>query len=251
MKISIITVTLNNENFLQGTIDSVISQHHKDIEYIIVDGGSNDDSDKIIANAVAKYGDIIKFYTLPANGVYNAINYGIKMATGDVIGLLHGNDRFAATDILTLVNIAFKDDSCKAVFGDVYYVNPSSRKRVRNYSSRGFTPEKLKSLFAPPHPSLFLRRKVYETFGLYKEYYATAADFEYMTRILGKEKIKYKYIPVEMVEMTAGGMSGTLYNRLFTNPKEKIRGLSENGFKISWKGVIRRYISLLFSMIKF
>lgn len=251
MKISIITVTLNNGKFLQGTIDSVMGQYHKDIEYIIVDGGSNDGSDTIIQNAIAEYGNTIKYYSLPANGVYNAINFGIKKATGDVIGLLHGNDKFAAIDILTLVDIALQDNSRMAVFGDVYYVKPSSGKRIRTYSAKGFTPDKLRCLFAPPHPSLFLRRNVYENFGVYKENYITAADFEYIVRILGKENVKYKYIPVEMVEMTVGGMSTTFYNRLFTNPKEKIRGLRENGFKVSWTGVIGRYISLLFSLIKF
>ena len=246
MKFSIITATLNNVRDIKATIDSVLSQNYADIEYIIVDGGSTDGSENIIADAATEHPDIIRAVTLPANGVYNAINHGINLATGDVIGLLHGNDRFTEVDILTLVALAMKDEAIDVVFGDVYFVKPGTGKVVRRYSAHGFTCDRLLTLFAPPHPTLFVRREVYEKYGLYKEDYVTAADFEYIARILGKEKLNYKYIPVEMVEMTDGGMSTTFRHRLLTNPREKARGLRENGMKFSLLGVIRRYFSLIF-----
>lgn len=247
MKISIITATLNNASYIRATIDSVMAQNYEDVEYIIVDGQSSDGSVDIIKSAINEYGnERIKLISIPANGVYNAINEGIKVATGDIIGLMHGNDRYAECDILTLVALAMKNEpECSVVFGDVFYVDKNIGKIVRNYRANGFTLERLRSLFAPPHPSLFVRKEVYEVYGLYKEDYITAADFEYIVRILGRERLKYKYLPVDMVAMTDGGMSTTLYNRLFTNPKEKFRGLVENGLKLSLSGVIKRYLSLL------
>ena len=185
MKISIITATLNNVRDIKATIDSVLSQNHADIEYIIVDGGSTDGSENIIADAAAAHPDIIRAVTLPANGVYNAINHGINLATGDVIGLLHGNDRFTEVDILTLVALAMKDEAIDVVFGDVYFVKPGIGKVVRRYSAHGFTRDRLLTLSAPPHPTLCVRREVYERYGLYKEDYVTAADFEFSARILG------------------------------------------------------------------
>ena len=250
MKISVITVTLNNGELIKDTIHSVMSQNYPDIEYIIIDGGSTDGSEKIISEAAEKYGDKIKCITVPANGVYHAINCGIKMATGDIIGLLHGNDKFTSPDVLSLIASAFQDKNCMLTFGDVYYVNNQSKKVTRKYSSSKFTAADLQCLFAPPHPTLYVRRDVYEKYGLYKENYVTAADFEYIVRLIAKEKLPYKYIPEYMVEMTDGGMSTTLYNRLFTNPKEKIRGLRENGISVSISGIIHRYISLILSLIK-
>ena len=250
MKISVITATRNDVRDIQATIDSVLAQNYAEIEYIIIDGESSDGSEIIIAEAVAKHSENIKVVTLPAKGVYNALNYGISIATGDVIGILHGNDKFTTEDILTLVSIAMKDESIMAVFGDVYFVNPASRKIVRRYRANNFLPERLSTLFAPPHPTLFLRREVYEKYGNYKEDYVTAADFEFIARILGKERLKYKYIPIDMVEMTDGGMSTSLRHRLFTNPKEKYRGLKENGLSLSVPGLIKRYFSLIFSLIK-
>ena len=245
MKISVITATRNDVRDIQATIDSVLAQNYAEIEYIIIDGESSDGSEIIIAEAVAKHSEKIKVVTLPAKGVY-----GISIATGDVIGILHGNDKFTTEDILTLVSIAMKDESIMAVFGDVYFVNPASRKIVRRYRANNFLPERLSTLFAPPHPTLFLRREVYEKYGNYKEDYVTAADFEFIARILGKERLKYKYIPIDMVEMTDGGMSTSLRHRLFTNPKEKYRGLKENGLSLSVPGLIKRYFSLIFSLIK-
>ena len=250
MKISVITATRNDVRDIQATIDSVLAQNYAEIEYIIIDGESSDGSEIIIAEAVAKHSEKIKVVTLPAKGVYNALNYGISIATGDVIGILHGNDKFTTEDILTLVSIAMKDESIMAVFGDVYFVNPASRKIVRRYRANNFLPERLSTLFAPPHPTLFLRREVYEKYGNYKEDYVTAADFEFIARILGKERLKYKYIPIDMVEMTDGGMSTSLRHRIFTNPKEKYRGLKENGLSLSVPGLIKRYFSLIFSLIK-
>ena len=152
MKITIITATYNNASTLETTIKSVVNQSHEEVEYIIVDGASTDGSLDIIKRYALRYPKVIKYISEPDTGVYNAINKGIRMSTGEVIGLLHGNDYFSSTDILSQVAEAMNDNAVPFIYGDVKYTRVGSDKVVRYYSSQQFTIEMLLQGIAPPHP---------------------------------------------------------------------------------------------------
>lgn len=251
MKISVITVTRNNGSLIAKTIESVISQTYKNIEYIIVDGASSDNSLKIIKGYSQKYPSLIKYISEPDSGVYNAINKGIRLATGDVVGLLHGNDFYSSCDIVTQVAKAFENESVPFVYGDVKYVKGNADKIVRYYSSSQFSEKQLMLGIAPPHPSLYMRRELFDKYGLYKEDYLIGADFDMFLRLIVGNKLVGKYLPLDMVTMTTGGLSTQLYHQIFTNNREKYRALKENSCNVSGYLLIKRYLYTLKNYRKF
>lgn len=240
MKITIITATRNNGATLNETINSVISQTHTDIDYIIIDGNSTDNSLDIIKQWQARYPDKIRYISESDNGVYNAINKGINLAKGEIIGLLHGNDYFSSSNILSQVAERFKSAQTDMIYGDINFVNKKG-KCVRHYSSKNFTPQMLNIGIAPPHPSLYLRKNIHEKYGNYKEDYIVGADFELFIRLMLVYNIKGEYLPLNMVTMRTGGLSTQLKNRIFTNNKEKLRALKENGIQASFFSLLKRY----------
>lgn len=244
MKITIITATKNNEATLNETIYSVINQTHTDIDYVIIDGNSSDNSLDIIKQWQSKYPNKIRYISEPDNGVYNAINKGIKLAKGEIIGLLHGNDYFSSLDILSQVAEKFKSAQTVMIYGDVNFINKKG-KCVRLYSSKNFIPAMLKIGIAPPHPSLYLRKDIYDKYGKYKEDYIVGADFELFVRLMLVHNIYGEYIPLNMVTMRSGGLSTQLKNRIYTNNKEKHKALKENGMKIPLIKLLARYFYYL------
>ncbi len=224
------------------TIESVISQTYKNIEYIIVDGASTDGSLDVIKEYAQKYSSIIKYISEPDNGVYSAINKGIKMSSGDVVGLLHGNDFFSSTNIVAKVAKVFEDSSIPFVYGDVKYVKGKRDTVVRYYSASQFTEKLLLQGIAPPHPSLYMRRELFEKCGLYKEDYLIGADFDMFLRLIVGNKLKGRYLSLDMVTMTTGGLSTQIYHQIFTNNREKYRALKENSCNVSVYMLIKRYL---------
>lgn len=245
MKISVITATRNNASTLDATIASIMSQTHPDIEHIIIDGASTDRSLKIIRRWHQQHPDKIRYVSEPDNGVYHAINKGISLAHGDIIGILHGNDTFSANNILETIHQTMSDDTIDMVYGDVTYIDNKSGKKTRHYSSAGFYPSMLQMGFAPPHPSLYVRKEIFSTYGLYKENYLIGADFELFVRLMLIGNISSKYIPLNMVTMASGGLSTQFYHRIFTNNREKYRALRENGIKVNPFLLIKRYLYIL------
>jgi glycosyltransferase involved in cell wall biosynthesis len=228
MKISIITANLNNDATIEQNILSVLNQCHHDIEHIIVDGHSFDGSMAIIHKYVSKHPDKIIHIDADCKGVYNAINEGIKVATGDIIGILHGNDCYASLDVLGTINEVFEvNPDVDFVYGDIHFSKDSNRIQ-KKYSAQRFTPSRLAKGFAPPHPSLYVRRQVIEEVGLYKEDYKIAGDFDYFTRLFLINKKRGKYIRLNMVEMSPNGLSSGVLTSLFVGLKEKYRSLKEN-----------------------
>ncbi len=242
MKISIVSITFNDGKLLKRTLDSIHAQElppGTDIEHIIVDGGSSDESSQIITEA-EKAGSII-LHREP-KGCYNALNEGIAATSGDIIGILHGNDLYAHNKVLANVVDTFAGHSPDFTYGDIRYIRPDN-SLGRIYSARGFKAYEITKGFAPPHPSLFMTRGTMQKIGPYKEDYRVAADFELFVRLfLGKTTFSSRYIPGPAVLMQTGGLSSKLYSRLVTNTLEKRRALLENGFNTSFGRLMLRYL---------
>ncbi|WP_102408581.1 glycosyltransferase family 2 protein [Parabacteroides bouchesdurhonensis] len=205
MKISVITTTYNSGRTVRDTIESVLSQDYPDIEYIIIDGASTDDTLRI----VNEYADRISWIVSePDKGIYDAMNKGIRMATGDVVGILNSDDFFASQDVVSRIASEFAEPSLDAVYGDVRFVSPEDLSRcVRHYSSRIFRRPLMHLGFIPAHPSFYVRRVWYERLGLYNMSYRICADFELLLRFIYIQRINVRYLPFDFVTMRTGGVS--------------------------------------------
>lgn len=231
MKISIITITYNSAKTLKDTLSSVAKQTYSDIEYIIVDGASKDETISIIKDYEPLFKERIKWISEPDKGLYDAMSKGIHMATGDVVGILNSDDFFTSKDVLQKVADAFKQDNqLDAVYGDVHFVHPNNLdKCVRYYSSKVFKRDLMRLGFMPAHPSFYIRRECFKKYGLYKTDYKVAADFEFLLRVIYNAKIKTKYLPIDMVTMRTGGASTSGLESHKQIMKEHLRAFRENG----------------------
>lgn len=219
MRVSIITVTLNSGRYLSDCIESVRNQSHEDIEYIIVDGRSEDDTHEIIA----KNRDIIShFISEPDRGMYDAINKGIKIATGDIIGVLNSDDMFATPDSISTIVSTFERCATDTVYGDLVYVMPDDTDIVTRYwKGKEFKRGNFRKGWMPAHPTFYIRRDLIQQFGLYENHFYTAADYEFMARYLYKHRCSATYIEEIMVKMRSGGASnGNLKRRLRANRRD-------------------------------
>lgn len=247
MKISIITIVFNGEGTIAKAIESVLCQQEVEIEYIVIDGCSQDKT----LEAIAPYQkQLTHLISEKDEGIYDAMNKGIKLASGDVVGILNADDFYANPKVLSLVMHQFSDSRVDAVYGDLVYFRPENPdKIVRSYRSHQFHPAKLSRGLIPAHPTLFLRKKVYERFGLFNSSYKIAGDFEFMIRIFKAEIINAKYLPMVMVRMQMGGIStGGLRNTLLLL-KENRRACRENGISTSYLRLLSRYPRKLFEYI--
>ena len=247
MKISLITVTYNSDATFQDTINSVSSQNHPDIEYVVVDGASKDNTLNIIKTNENK---ISKWMSEPDMGIYDAMNKGLKMVTGEVVGIINSDDFYHNNTIISSVAKAFEDENVDAVFGDLVFVDPNNlSKVVRTYSSKNWYPEKFARGFMPAHPTFFVRRKYYEQFGLFKTDYKIAADYELLIRFLYVNRLRYKYLPLTMVTMRKGGVSSNGIKSNIILNDEIIRGCRENGIKTNVFKVYMKYFFKVFELM--
>lgn len=219
MKISVITATWNSGKTIKDTIESVLHQKYTNVEHIIKDGGSKDNTMAICTdylNRVYSSDDALKstmktmkIVSEKDGGIYDAMNKGVKMASGDIIGILNSDDFYTSDDVLQKVADEFqKDSSLEAVYGDIHFVKPDNLKKcTRYYSSKSFRPWLLRFGFMPAHPSFYVRREVYEKYGLYDLQFRTSSDFEWMVRLFKKHHIRAKYLPMDFVTMRDGGES--------------------------------------------
>lgn len=203
MKISIITITFNSAKTIQRALESVQSQTYADIEHIIVDGASTDGTKELIETYAKKHQNV-RWKSEKDSGIYNAINKGIRMATGDVIGFLHSDDVFFSPDSIGQIAAAFEDEKVDVVYGDLQYCK--GPKVVRRWKSNDFNPCALKYGWMPPHPTVYVRREVYQQVGEYDEWFRISADYDMMLRIF-TAGYKSKYIPQVLVCMEVGGAS--------------------------------------------
>ncbi len=246
MKITIVTTTYNSADTVRHTFESVLAQTHKDIEYWVIDGGSEDDTLGLIKEYEPLFEGRMKWISEPDDGLYDALNKGISRATGDVVGILNSDDFYTSPTVLEQVAAGFSDD-VDAVYGDIHFVRPSDLdKCVRYYSSKLFRPWALRFGFMPAHPSFYVRREVYERCGGYALDYKLAADYDMMVRLFYKEKIRYRYLSVDMVTMRTGGMSTkNVRNRLLLT-KEDVKacrryGLYSNFLMCSCKYAVKLF----------
>jgi glycosyltransferase involved in cell wall biosynthesis len=206
MKVSIITVSFNSAGTIRDSIESVSAQSYPNIEYIVVDGGSTDNTLEI----VDEYrGVISKVISERDDGIYDAMNKGVGLATGDIIGVLNSDDSFESAHSIQYVVDAFaRLPKVDMVFGDVVFVSPENRAEItRFYSSRGFKPWKLRFGWMPPHPGTYVRREAYEKSGGYSLAYTIAADYEMFVRWFFKYRLTYRRINHVLVRMRQGGIS--------------------------------------------
>jgi glycosyltransferase involved in cell wall biosynthesis len=247
MKISIITVTYNSGSTISDTLQSVKIQDYHNIEHILVDGGSKDDT----VSKIKAFPHVAKWVSEKDKGLYDAINKGIKMATGNIIGLLHSDDFFPNNNVVSRIAKQFKENNVDAVYGDIAFVKQdNTSKIVRLYSSRKFSPRKFAYGYMPAHPSFYVKKKVYDEFGLYKLDYKIAADYELLMRLIYKNNISYTYMNEVLVHMRTGGLSNkTFFSRYLLN-KEIIKACKENGVNTNMAVLSLKYINKIFEFIK-
>lgn len=230
MKISIITVVFNNEKTIKAALNSVLGQTYKDIEYIIIDGKSKDNTVSIIKEYENKLGYFISEKDF---GIYDAMNKGIKAATGDVIGILNSDDLYQDSTVLDRVMTQFiQNPALDIVYGDLVYVKSDNvDKVVRNWKSNAYYTNFFENGNVPPHPSLFVKKKVYEEAGLFNLDFKLAADYEFMLRIFKKHTFKSKYINKIIVKMRLGGATNQSFSNIKKQNKEILKAWETNNFK--------------------
>ena len=246
MKISIITVCYNSDRTIEDTFKSVKEQTYRDIEYIVIDGNSKDNT----INLIKKYNDIITYWTSESDkGLYDAINKGIALATGDYVGIINSDDVFySPKTIEEVAGFLQKNHNIDAISGDI--VQHKRGKIIRKYSSANWTPEKLKIGFMPPHPSIFIKTELFNKFGYYKLGYKIGADYELIIRYFLKYNIKYKYSGIITTSMAVGGASSSgleSYNKI---TEEINKAFKQNNIDYSPIKVKFRFIWKIFGFIK-
>jgi len=247
LKISLVTAVYNREDTILDALKSAQSQSYKNVEHVIIDGASTDATLDLIEKSATAH---TRVFSEADSGIYDALNKGIARATGDVIGLLHSDDFFASDTVLTKVAAAFADPNIDAVYGDLDYVAKADTTRIiRHWKSGNFTKAKLRRGWMPPHPTLFLRKSVFERFGDYDTTYQISADYDAILRWFGKEKLAAAYLPEVLVKMRVGGESNKSLKKILQKSREDYRALRRNnigGFgALFWKNAskIQQFIA--------
>ncbi len=241
MKISLITVVYNRVSTIEQTIRSVLDQSYSNIEYIVVDGDSTDGTLYIIR----KYeSNISRIISEKDNGVYDAINKGIQNATGEIVGILHADDRFAHKDVLSQIAETFHNNpATDCLFGDVGFVRSNEPdKIVRYFSSSIFKLNRFKLGIMPAHPTFYCYKKYFDQYGDYRTDLEITSDFDLLLRFLYKHQLRYLYLPQIMVLMNLGGKSTSGLSSTIKINKENRKVLREHGIKSSYIHLYSRYL---------
>ncbi|CDF80619.1 glycosyltransferase (GT2) [Formosa agariphila KMM 3901] len=228
MKVSIITATYNSEKTVGDCLQSVLNQDYKDIEYIVIDGASKDDTLNIINEIQQKHENVISV-SEPDKGIYDALNKGIEKASGNIVGFLHSDDFFASNQTISNIVKAFKTDDIDGVYGDLHYINSTnSDKIVRNWKSKPFSDDLLKQGWMPAHPTLFLKKAVYNKHGLFNLNFKIAADYDLMLRIFKDKSLQFNYLPEVITKMRVGGASNRSLKNIWLKTREDYMAVKGN-----------------------
>ena len=251
MIITIITVTYNSGKTLPNTIESVLMQCYPEYEYIIVDGKSNDATLEIIKSYYPLFGGRMRYISENDSGAYEAMNKGLKMASGDIVGFLNSDDFFTSNDVLQKIACAFDEDNVDAVYGDVHYVETGNLgKRVRYYSSCHFARPLMRFGFMPAHPSFYCKRSAYIKYGAFDTSYKIAADFENLLRLIYVHRIKTKYLKMDFVTMRLGGISTAGVSSRIQIMKDHLHALKKNGVYSNFFLLSLRYLYKIYELIR-
>jgi len=245
LKVSIVTITYNSEKTLDETIASVLSQSYKNIEYIIVDGNSSDKTIEIIK----KYEDKIStFLSEPDNGIYDAMNKGLKLATGDVVGILNSDDVYFDHKVIEKVVEDFKE----SIYGDLYYVEENNLDKVSRYwKSSSFKQGSFKKGWHPAHPTFFVKREVYKKYGYFDLNMKVSADFELMLRFLEKYAISTSYLSEVLVKMRLGGESNSSIQNIIKGNKSILKAFEKNGIEVNkFSYLFYRFVPKIIQVLK-
>ena len=248
MKISIITVVYNNERTIREAINSVLKQTYSDIEYVIIDGNSIDKTVQL----VNEYSDQLGYFISEKDkGIYDAMNKGIKAATGEVIGILNSDDLYRDTTVIeTVMNEFIQNPTLDIVYGDLVYVkNNNVDKVVRYWKSNSYYKYFFETGNVPPHPSLFVKREVYEQVGYFDLNYKLAADYEFMLRMFKKFDFKSKYINKVIVKMRLGGATNQSYSNIKRQNIEILNAWKNNNLNPPFFLMPLRLLKRLFQFI--
>jgi glycosyltransferase involved in cell wall biosynthesis len=250
MKITIITATYNSGATIRDTMRSVLSQDFQDYEHIIIDGQSKDDTISIVKELEPLYDGRLKWISEKDRGLYDAMNKGVKMASGDIIGILNSDDFYTSNNILSQVveNIGELD----AVYGDIHYVNDGDlTKMVRYYSSSFFKPWMMRLGFMPAHPSFYCRKSIYQKYGLFDTSFKVAADFEQLLRLIFINRISIKYLPIDFVTMRTGGASSSGMTSHKSIIKDHMLAYKKNGVYSNYLLEGMRYLYKILEITKY
>jgi len=249
MKVSIITSTLNSRKYIEACIGSVLNQTYRDIEYIIIDGGSSDGTLDVIKRYENK---ICRWISQKDNGVYDAMNKGLEIAKGDIVGFLNSDDIYASQDVIEKIVNCIKENNVDSCYGNVVYVDRDDIARVvRYWVSDDFSKDRFKFGWMPPHPSFFVKRSVYEEHGFFDTSFKIAADYEIMLRFLYKHGVSTCCIPQILVKMRNRGLSNKNIANIITANMECFRAWKKNNLKPRWFTVIFKVLFKIFQFKQF
>ena len=228
MKVSIITATYNSENTIEVCMRSVLSQTYDHIEHIIIDGNSKDKTLKKV-NTLLKDRTNATIISEPDKGIYDALNKGVAKATGDIIGFVHSDDFLADSNIIEKIVEVFKLQKVDGVYGDLHYVAfNDTDKVIRNWVSKTFKTKLLKQGWMPAHPTLYLKKELYNLNGGFDLSYKIAADYDFILRIFKQNELKFFYLPTVIVKMRVGGASNRSIKNIIQKTKEDYRAIKKN-----------------------
>lgn len=230
MKVSIITATYNSVNTIVDTLKSLEMQTYSDIEYIIIDGASKDNTLQVISDNCSRVSTVI---SEPDKGIYDALNKGIMAATGDIVGFLHSDDLFSYPDAVKDIVETMRSNNSQAVYADLEYVSKDDVSQViRLWKSGEYRKSKLKTGWMPPHPTFYMKRELYNNFGLFDLSFKIAADYDSLLRYLWSNNVKLAYLPKVVTKMRVGGASNRSLSNIIHKTKEDIQAIKNN--QLSW-----------------
>jgi glycosyltransferase involved in cell wall biosynthesis len=239
MKISVVTVAYNAAKTISETLNSVAAQSHPDVEHIVIDGASSDNTFALVTDLQRKHG---QFVSERDKGLYDAMNKGIALATGDVLGLLNADDLYYDSAVLARVASAFQTHRVDAILGDVGFFHDLTPERIiRRYNSGRFSPARIPWGWMPAHPAMFLTRQAYAKVGFYRTDYKIAADFEFVVRAFAKERLSFAHVPELFVKMRLGGISTSGLRATLTINAECVRACRENGIYTNLAMIMSKY----------
>ena len=229
MKISIITATYNSSKNIRSAISSLGEQDFSNIEWIVIDGASKDNT---VENIKKYYSQPLQILSEKDKGIYDALNKGISLATGDVIGFLHSDDLLASNDILKKIAEIFHQKDVDGVYGNLQYVTKEDTSNIiRHWKSQDFRPSLLKKGWMPAHPTLFLKKEVYEKHGLFNLEYKIAADYDLILKVFSDRSLKFHYLPEVITKMRVGGASNRSIKNILQKSSEDFKALKKNKIK--------------------